>query len=142
MKILLVEDDDDSRQAISAMLKAAGHAVIEAEEGESAIKAFENSDCSIVLLDWMLPDISGIDVANRIKQIRYSYVIMLTAMDKREHGEEALNAGARDYLEKPLEPEDLIEAIALAVSVVDTRNKFQARLRKRGLNGNTFDELG
>lgn len=141
MTILLVEDAEDSRHFISAILKAAGHAAIEAEDGESAIKAFENSDCSVVLLDWMLPDISGIEVANRIKQIRYSYVIMLTAMTQREHGEEALNAGARDYLEKPFEPEDLIEAVELGVAVVDARKKFEARMMKRGVNIETLKEL-
>lgn len=142
MQILLVEDDDDSRDLISTILKAAGHEVIEAVDGETAIKEFEKSECSIALLDWMLPgSISGLDVANRIKQIRYCYVIMLTGLAQKEHGEEALNAGARDYLEKPFEHDDLMEVVDLAAAVVTAKQKFEARLKKRGVNVEMIEEF-
>ena len=141
MEILLVEDDDDSRELISTILKAAGHEVIEAVDGESAIKEFENSECSIALLDWMLPGLSGVEVANKIKQIRYCYVIMLTGLAQKEHGEEALNAGARDYIEKPFEHDELIEVVDLAVAVVTAKQKFAKRLEKRGVNVEMIEEF-
>lgn len=141
MQILLVEDDDDSRELISTILKAAGHEVIEANDGEDAIKEFEKSECSIALLDWMLPGLSGIEVANKIKQIRYCYVIMLTGLTQKEHGEEALNAGARDYLEKPFEHDELIEVVDLAVAVVTAKQKFEARLKKRGVSVEMIEEF-
>lgn len=134
MNILLVEDHDDVRGFISALLKAAGHTVIEAADGESAIREFETCDCSIVVLDWLLPGVSGIEVANRIKDMRYCYIIMMTALSQSHHGEEALHAGARDYIEKPFENDELMEAVDLGVAAVDTREKLFKRLEKRGID--------
>lgn len=142
MQILLVEDDDDSRELISTILKTVGYTVTEAVDGETAIREFESSECSIVLLDWLLPGaFSGIEVANAIKQIRYCYIVILTALSQRTHGEEALNAGARDYLEKPFEPDELIEVVELAVAVVTARELYFKRLKKRGVNIEMIEEL-
>lgn len=142
MEILLVEDDDDTRGFITTILKTAGHSVIEAVDGEAAIREFEKSECSIVLLDWLLPgSLSGIEVANAIKQIRYCYIVMLTALAQKDHGEEALNAGARDYLEKPFKHDELIEVVELAVAVVTARELYFKRLKKRGVNVEMIEEF-
>jgi DNA-binding response OmpR family regulator len=142
MEILLVEDDDGLRDLASTILKAQGHSVIEAADGETAIEKFNSSEASIVLLDWLLPGIySGIDVANKIKQVRYCYIIMLTAMSQKQNGEEALNAGAKDYIEKPFEVDELMEAVDLGVAVVTARQKYFKRLEKRGVSVELIEEF-
>jgi len=134
MEILVVEDDDDLRELEVTIVKAAGHTPIEAANGAEAIKEFEDSDCSVVILDWMLPDFSGIDVATTFQSIRYAYVIMVTALGKKEHAEEALRAGVGDYLEKPFEPEEFIECMGVAEAIVTARERLAKRLEKLGVN--------
>lgn len=141
MTILVVEDDQDVLGFISALLRAAGHTVIEAADGESAISQFENCECSIVLLDWVLPGMSGIEVAERINEAAYCYIIMMTALSERQHGGEALHAGAKDYIEKPFENEELMEAVDLGVAAVDVREKLFKRLEKRGVDVSMIKEF-
>jgi DNA-binding response OmpR family regulator len=141
MTILVVDDHDDIREMVCTLLRAAGYSVIEAADGETAIEKFETSDCSIVVLDWLLPDVDGIEVANRIKETRYSYVIMLTAMSERKQRAEALHAGAKDYVEKPFDNEELLEAVECAAAVVTARQKFFKRLEKRGIDVEMIEEF-
>lgn len=132
MKILIVEDDGDTREVLSLLLTKAGHEVIEAADGESAIKEFTNCDCSVVLLDWMLPGMSGLEVADRLRAIRHVYIIMVTGKEKEVNAINAIEAGVRDYLQKPFDPVELMESVEVAELIVTAREL----LRKR------FDRLG
>ena len=138
MEILVVEDDDDLRQLEVTIVKATGHTPLQAADGETAIKAFENSDCSLVILDWMLPDLSGIEVARTFQEIRYAYIIMVTAMTKREHMVDALNAGAADYIQKPFEPEEFIECLGVGEAIINARDRLIKRLDRLGVDVEAF----
>lgn len=133
MKILIVEDDDDVREALSLMFTKAGHEVIEAADGESAIKEFENCDCAIVLLDWMLPGISGIEVARRMQGVRYVYIIMVTGKEKGKNAEQAVEAGVRDYIQKPFDPAELMECVDVAEAIVTARELLRKRFERLGV---------
>jgi DNA-binding response OmpR family regulator len=141
LKILVVDDEKDVRDMIATMLNRAGYETVTAEDGESAIKAFESSNCSIVLLDWSMPEMSGLEVAERIQEIRDAYIVMVTGRAKGEIGEMSLEAGARDYIEKPFEPAELIECVKAAEAVVTARQLLRKRFKRLGLDVDIVNQV-
>lgn len=133
MKILVVDDERDSRGLLSLLLTKAGHEVVEAADGESAIKEFKHCDCSVVLLDWMLPGMSGIEVAKRIRQVRYVYIIMVTGREKEKNADKAVAAGVRDYIQKPFGPDELMECVGIAETIVTARELLRKRFERLGV---------
>lgn len=134
MRILIVEDDLDVLGALALMLKQADHEVIVAEDGESAIREFLSCDCSIVLLDWMLPGMSGIEVAERMQDIRYVYIIMVTGKEREQNAAKAVEAGVRDYLQKPFDPAELMECVDVAGAIVTARELLRKRFERLGVD--------
>lgn len=133
MKILIVEDDDDILGALKLIVEDVGHEAIEAADGESAIREFTNCDCSAVLLDWMLPGISGLEVARRMRDIRYVYIIMVTGKEKEENMVAAVEAGVRDYIQKPFDPVELMECVDVAEMIITAREMLRKRFEKLGV---------
>lgn len=134
MKILIVEDEPDILSALALMLTSAGYEVIEAVDGESALNEFVNCDCSIVLLDWMLPGIQGIEVAHRMQDVRYVYIIMVTGKEKEKNAEKAVEAGVRDYIQKPFDPAELMECVDVAGAIVTARELLRKRFERLGVD--------
>lgn len=134
MKVLIVEDDPDGREALSLLLAHAGHEVIEAVDGESAIKEFANCDCSVVLLDWMLPGISGIEVARQMREVRYVYIVMVTGKEKETNAAEVVEVGVRDYIQKPFFADELMECVDVAETIVTARELLRKRFERLGVD--------
>lgn len=107
-RILLVEDDPSLARGLAASLKAAGHTVDVAEDGETALMVAFDEPFGLVTLDLGLPDMSGLDVLRRLraKGIK-TPVLILTARDALEDKVDGLDLGADDYLLKPFEPSEL-----------------------------------
>ena len=105
MRILIAEDDYASRLLLASILKNQGHDVIECADGLEAWNAFQH-DLTIqaAILDWMMPEITGIELCRNIRATEgpYTYVIMLTAKGQTEDVQTGFDAGADDYLVKPL----------------------------------------
>lgn len=119
--LLLVEDDRAVREALGAAMRAEGYRVIEAGDGESALDRFDLDRPDLVLLDIRLPDLSGFEVCRRLRERSVVPVIMVTAQDDTHDLVAGLEAGADDYVTKPVEPK------ALAARV-------RALLRRVGMN--------
>ena len=104
-RILVVDDNALNRDMLSRRLERRGYAVKVAEDGEQALAIVRNEPIDLVLLDWMMPGLSGIDVLHRLRE-RFSQVelpvIMATAKTEAEDIVEALKAEANDYVTKPL----------------------------------------
>lgn len=113
VKILIVEDEENIRSFIRINLKREGYEVFEVDNGEDGIQFLnENRDCSIVLLDIMLPGMSGFDVCEHIRTHNQTIgVIMLTAKTLEEDKINGLLTGADDYIAKPFSPNELIARI-------------------------------
>ncbi len=108
--ILVVEDEPAILELISASLRHAGHAVISAESAEEALRLIGSSLPDLALIDWMLPGVSGIELARRIRiaeRTRNLPVIMLTARGEEHDKVAGLEAGADDYMTKPFSPREL-----------------------------------
>jgi two-component system cell cycle response regulator len=112
MKILLVEDSRLERHKISRYLTEWRLDFVAVESGTEALTILEGSEPpNMVLLDWMLPDLDGIDVCRRIRTYGasgpYIYIVMLTAKSLKQDLLIAMAAGADDYLAKPIDPSEL-----------------------------------
>lgn len=113
-RILIVEDERSIRQLVRFTLERAGFRVVEAEDAAAAEVAIADQGVDLVLLDWMLPDQSGIDLARRLKADELTWnipIIMLTARSEEEDKIKGLNIGADDYVTKPFSPRELVARI-------------------------------
>ncbi len=110
MDILIAEDDFVSRKFLQKMLEEFGHTVIAAEDGAKAWELFKEHKFKMVVTDWMMPKMNGLVLCQKIRQNKsddYVYIIILTAKDQKSDAVEGLDAGADDYITKPIDPGEL-----------------------------------
>ena len=112
MKILIAEDDAPSRILLERKLASWGYEVIATEDGNQAWDAVQKESPDIAILDWLMPELSGIDVCRRIRNaenLPYIYIILITAQDQDEDIIAGFDAGADDYILKPFD-EDILRS--------------------------------
>lgn len=112
--ILLVEDEPGIQELLKLNLGQAGHQVTAANDAEDALQYLRNTLPDVILLDWMLPGMSGIDLCKRLRSDnRYQPVpiIMLTARGEEQDRVAGLDTGADDYITKPFSPRELVSRI-------------------------------
>ncbi len=105
--ILVVDDEAMIREAVASYLEAQGYGVLQAETGSEALEQLKTNAISFVLLDLMLPDLSGEEVCARIRQQSRVPIIMLTAKTMEEDMLYGLDLGADDYITKPFSLKNL-----------------------------------
>jgi len=110
-KILLVEDTPDLAQVIARELEAAGYVVIRAGDGLMALQLHTNTQPDLIILDWMLPKLDGLEVLRRIRRTSAVPVLMLTARGEETDRVVGLEVGADDYLTKPFSMRELIARV-------------------------------
>lgn len=112
--ILIVDDEPAIREMVTMALELAGFAVLEAEDALSAHAMIVDLRPDLILLDWMLPQVSGLELARRLKRddaTREIPVIMLTARSEEDNKIQGLESGADDYLTKPFSTRELVARI-------------------------------
>ena len=112
--VLVVEDEPSIQELIAACLQHAGHRALRANSAEEAVRLVNETLPDVVLLDWMLPGMSGIQYAQRLRtdeRTRELPIIMLTARSEEHDKVAGLDAGADDYLTKPFSPRELMARI-------------------------------
>jgi DNA-binding response OmpR family regulator len=110
MLILLVEDDPAQLEPLQTALSQAGHIVDAVEDGETALWLIKEKDYDLLILDWMLPQVSGVDICRQYRHFgNAAPVLMLTAKDTTNDKVNGLDAGADDYIVKPV---DVLELLA------------------------------
>jgi len=110
-KVLIAEDEQDVLNLVAANLKAAGYQALKAEDGESALEQARNSLPAVVILDLMLPGMSGLEVCKVLKQdaaTKNIPILMLTAKAEEVDRIVGLELGADDYVTKPFSPRELV----------------------------------
>jgi len=108
--VLVVEDEPAIQELIAYNLKQAGHQPLRADNAEQALRLVQDALPDLVLLDWMLPGLSGIELARRLrgdKRTRAIPIIMLTARADEQDKLTGLDTGADDYITKPFSPREL-----------------------------------
>lgn len=137
-RILVVDDEDKMRRLLELSLKNLGHAVIQAEDGEAALAAFDESPCDLVLTDLRMPRLDGLGLLKALRERGAEVaVIVLTAYGTIESAVEAMKLGASDYIIRPFEMETLELAVtrALALGTVQRENRFLRAEVARGWGG-------
>lgn len=110
MRILLVEDDPEQLEPLQVALTQVGHVVDGVADGETAQWLISEKDYDLLILDWMLPGMSGVEICQKYRVMgKASPILMLTAKDTTTDKVTGLDAGADDYLVKPV---DVIELLA------------------------------
>jgi len=125
--ILVVEDEDAIRGMLMMILEQAGFMPIAAADAEEAQIALDNNGPDLILLDWMLPGISGVEWARRLKKetiYREIPIILLTARGEEEDKVKGLEIGADDYVTKPFSPKELVARIR---AVLRSSGKMQGQ---------------
>lgn len=120
IKILVVEDEPSLIFTLRDTLESEGYQVIVSEDGEQAVELVQEHSPDLMILDIMLPGKSGYDICKQVRELKYTFpIIMLTAKDQEIDKVKGLNLGADDYLTKPFGVKELLARI-------------QARLRRAG----------
>ncbi|OXM16687.1 response regulator transcription factor [Paenibacillus herberti] len=107
-RILVVDDEERIRRLLKMYLEKEGYQIEEAEDGEQALKLASGFDFDLILLDVMLPGMDGIEVCSRLRQIKGTPVIMLTAKGEEMNRVQGFEVGADDYVVKPFSPREII----------------------------------
>jgi two-component system, OmpR family, response regulator RegX3 len=110
-KILVVEDEESIRESLAFLLVKEGYEVRAITNGTEAVEAFEKFDPDLVLLDIMLPGLSGVEITKKIRQKSQTPIIMLTAKDTELDKVLGLEIGADDYVTKPFSGRELLARI-------------------------------
>ena len=116
--ILIVEDEPEIRELLNFSLARAGFRVTEAESAESALQKLFNQLPDLVIVDWMLPGMSGVDLAKRIRKDELTSslpLLMLTARSEESDVLKSFDSGIDDYMSKPFSPKELIARIKALV---------------------------
>lgn len=122
MKILIVDDDDIALAVASKILSDNGYEVETAEDGETALKIQRAHNIQIVISDWNMPKMTGIDLCRTLrslpKVVGYIYIVIVTARNSKEDMIEGLSAGADEFLSKPFEPAELLVRVRNAERIL------------------------
>ena len=112
--VLLVEDFDDTRLMMKLWLMKKGYRVIEAENGEQAIELAQRETPDLIIMDMMMPGLSGLDATRQIREyqsLRQTPIVAVSAYGADEYRSKALDAGCTEYVATPFEPEALSNLI-------------------------------
>jgi len=132
-KILIAEDDLITSKIIERHLQEWGYRVFLEKNGEDAWRTLEQENIQIALLDWMMPKMDGLQLCRRVRAVRsdpYTYLILLTARASTADIVEGLNAGADDYITKPVEAAELRARLMTGIRIIELENRNK-RLQKK-----------
>lgn len=121
MQILVADDEPVARILLLRLLRAGGHRVVAAEDGEEAWRMLQQVHFSVVITDWVMPGLDGLELCRRIRARRgspYAYVILLAAKEDRSSFLQAMEAGANDFLPKPVDGDTLRARLLVAERVL------------------------
>ena len=124
MKILIVEDEPSIAEVVSAYAEREGYDTVTASDGMSALEIFDRDEISLVILDLMLPKLSGEEVCRRIREKSQVPIIMLTAKTSESDVVYGLDTGANDYVAKPFSPRVLMARIRAQLRPSATRDNI------------------
>jgi DNA-binding response OmpR family regulator len=114
-QVLVVDDADKIRAAVRKLLEKAGHEVVEASTGREALRVLYDVKPDLVLLDVSMPDMDGWQALERMRELTWVPILMVTARDTPPERVRGLRGGADDYILKPFEPEELLARIETAL---------------------------
>jgi DNA-binding response OmpR family regulator len=129
MKILVAEDDRDSRELLTWILQKLGYQVVAAENGKEAWEVFRRGRFRLVISDVLMPELDGLELCRRIRnhqQSKYTYVMIMTALIGKKDYLEGMEAGADDFVTKPFDPDELKARLRVAERILAFQEQVAA----------------
>src|SRR4051794_36951630 len=129
MRILIAEDDRVSALKLSKTLEKMGHSVDVARDGAHAWRRVSEEGFELVISDWMMPEVDGTDLCRLIRarpDALYTYIILLTSHDSRDDRLAGLEAGADDFLTKPLDAGELVARLNIARRILAMQEQLRS----------------
>ncbi|MBN1627162.1 MAG: response regulator transcription factor [Deltaproteobacteria bacterium] len=134
MRVLIAEDDLTSRTVLHAVLEKLGHEVTATVNGADALSVMEKPDPpSLIILDWMMPVMDGLEVVRRVRAMRSShspYMILLTTKGEKGDIIAGLDAGADDYLSKPFDSGELRARVDVGRRMIEMQDRLEAKVKE------------
>ncbi len=132
MLILVADDDPTSLLIAVTTLRNLGHQCVSVTDGTQAFEAFQTRRPDVVVSDWLMPGLTGLELCRKIRAhpARYTYVIMVTSQASQAQKIEGMTAGVDDYLVKPLDP-DALEVRLIAADRVTALHRQLAHQRTK-----------
>lgn len=127
MNVLIAEDDPVALGVAKAVLTAAGHQVSVAENGELALGLWQLSDQRVIVSDWLMPELDGLELCRRVRAVLdrpYTYFILQTSRSGRESFLAAMDAGVDDFVTKPVPADELKARIRVAERIIGLREQL------------------
>ena len=127
-KILIVEDEEDSRFIYERLLVKSGYTIKTANNGEEALEIINEFKPKVILADWTMPKLNGIELCNIVKskeEYKLIYFILLTARTSLKDRVEGLDTGADDYLIKPIDNQELVARIRSGIRIHNLQNELK-----------------
>jgi len=127
LKILIAEDDAAARMFLLAALKRMGHHCVVAVDGKQAWEAYQESQPSVILADWLMPGLSGLELCRMIRadrRERYPYVILVTALSGKGSYLEGMDAGADDFVTKPFDLDEMGARLRVAQRIINLQTEI------------------
>jgi len=139
VKILIAEDDPVSRRLLEAFLSKWGYDVVITCDGKEAWEVLNEEDApSLVVSDWMMPKVDGLELCRKIREMqrsRYTYFIILTAKERKEDVIQGLEAGADDFLIKPFHQEELKYRVQIGERIIKLEQRIMVLASTDPLTG-------
>jgi sigma-B regulation protein RsbU (phosphoserine phosphatase) len=132
-KILLVDDDANARTILNRVLSKAGYEVREASNGREALQTAKEYRPDVMVIDWMMPEMDGEQLAHRVKNdstLKFTYIILLTARDDATDLVKGLEAGADDYITKPVPNQELLARVQSGIRVRELQSEIEKLTRR------------
>jgi two-component system chemotaxis response regulator CheY len=128
--VLIVDDSAVSRKLVEQALFGQPYTLLFATTGQQAVQLYTQHKPSLVIMDWMMPDLNGVEICRRIRSISfnsYTHIVMLTGKTDKASVVEGLQAGADDYLTKPFHEEELIARVGAGFRTVELHRQIEAK---------------
>ncbi len=128
LKILIADDDATARNFLHAALRRLQHECVVVPDGRAAWEAYQAVQPSLVLADWVMPGLSGLDLCRMIRaerRQRYTYVILVTALSGKGSYLEGMDAGADDFVTKPFDLDEMAARLRVAQRIISLQTQIK-----------------
>jgi diguanylate cyclase (GGDEF)-like protein len=133
VQVLIAEDDAASRLMLRRAIEQLGHDVLVATDGTDAWNLYRRSEIDVIVSDWVMPGMDGLDLCRRVRASQretYTYFMLLTSMEGKQNFIQGMQAGADDYLTKPLDREELQVRLQVAARVTSLHHQLAEKTRE------------
>ncbi|UXI69965.1 GGDEF domain-containing protein [Tahibacter amnicola] len=138
MDILVADDDPGSRNVLATLLETMGHTVATVDDGTAALAALAKGRYPLLISDWLMPGLDGLSLCRAVRAqsgAPYTYIILITAMDGPANYLDGIDAGADDFIGKPVDPKYLIARLHVAERILSLHERLRNQATHDHLTG-------